>query len=98
MQEPGFLEGCPSLPRTVRHPLWALDPSSVKTWTSDCNLFLEPKPIEGEGKHHSKAWIIQDNHNGVITHLEPEILKPRLLIFLPAILIPAVLFPAQGFS
>ena len=56
-QEPGFLEGYPILPWTVLHPLWLSVSSSAKSWTTDYNSSLEPKPIEGKGKYYSKAWM-----------------------------------------
>ena len=32
--------------------------SSVKSWTTYYNSFLEPKLIERDGKYYSKAWMI----------------------------------------
>ena len=56
-QEPGFLEGYPIFPWTVLHPLWLSVSSLAKSWTTDCNSSLEPKPIEREGTYYSKAWM-----------------------------------------
>ena len=63
IKNPGarFLEGYPILPWTVLHPLWVSVSSSVKTWTTYYNSFLETKSIEGEGKHHPALLLTLDD-------------------------------------
>ena len=42
--------------KSDKQNLWLSVSSFAKSWTTDYNSSLEPKPIEGE-KYYSKAWM-----------------------------------------